>query len=177
MTAPAALVTSAFADFSENASPGDPAADVARLYALDEGGTTNLAFRRSDGTRVRFRPAVQSEMEAASEAEVFVPPARQHFHPGHPKAAGRGDSSGGIVGTAYNVASIVRNSIGKYTVTLTTGFSDANYAVLVTANHSVDTRVACAIISSATTFTVETFSPNGSNQDCDFSFAAFGDMS
>jgi hypothetical protein len=49
LNAPAAIVTNAFADFSENASPGEPAANVARLYALDVNTKTMLAYRDSAG--------------------------------------------------------------------------------------------------------------------------------
>lgn len=58
MTAPAALVTSMFADFAENASPGDPAADTARLYAKDDSGNTILAYRDSAGVESELPPGV-----------------------------------------------------------------------------------------------------------------------
>jgi hypothetical protein len=44
-------------DLAENASPGNPSADTARLYALDDSGTTVLAYRRSDASRVKLIPA------------------------------------------------------------------------------------------------------------------------
>jgi hypothetical protein len=50
MSALAALTGNTFADFSENAAPGDPAADTGRLYAKDVSGTTRLAYRDSAGT-------------------------------------------------------------------------------------------------------------------------------
>lgn len=60
MTAPAALIASMFADFSENV-PANPAADVARLYALDVGGSTLLAYRDSAGLqRILRAPAEAS---------------------------------------------------------------------------------------------------------------------
>ncbi len=69
----------------------------------------------------------------ACHSSTFGPPSRQRFHPGHPKAAGRGGSAGGVVGTAYRVATIVQDSTGIYTVTLTNAMADTNYWVLVTA--------------------------------------------
>lgn len=39
-----------FADFVENGSPGNPAANIGRLYAKDVTGTTKLAYRDSAGT-------------------------------------------------------------------------------------------------------------------------------
>lgn len=49
-SAAAALTGNSFADFDENASPGDPASDDARLYAVDDGGgITIMAYRDSGG--------------------------------------------------------------------------------------------------------------------------------
>jgi hypothetical protein len=49
LSAAAALTGNLYFDLDENASPGDPAADDARVYAKDVSGTTRLAFRDSAG--------------------------------------------------------------------------------------------------------------------------------
>ncbi|HEY1244245.1 MAG TPA: hypothetical protein VGF29_05370 [Hyphomicrobiaceae bacterium] len=58
MSALAALTGNMFADFAENASPGDPAADTARLYAKDDSGNTILAYRDSAGVESELPPGV-----------------------------------------------------------------------------------------------------------------------
>lgn len=41
-------------DIHEISAPGNPAADVARLYAKDSSGTTKLYYKRSDGTEIEL---------------------------------------------------------------------------------------------------------------------------
>jgi hypothetical protein len=61
--------------------------------------------------------------------------------------------------SAGNIASIVRNSVGTYTITLTTAMSDANYCVVVNEFHRVGssygTSSSVAIINSSS-FTIQT---------------------
>jgi hypothetical protein len=114
---------------------------------------------------------------AANSFDMFVTPGFQHFHPAHPKAVGRGGSSGGIVGTAFNVASIVRGSAGNYTVTMTNAMADTNYAIVPGLMSSAGEKWIRALPASASAFAVEignTF--NNGRDDQDFSFAVFGDM-
>lgn len=66
LTAPAALTGNSFADFDENAAPGDPAANDARLYAKDDAGVTIMAYRDSDGTE---RELLQSAVINRAYAE------------------------------------------------------------------------------------------------------------
>jgi hypothetical protein len=49
VSAAAALTSNMFVDVTENASPGDPAADDVRLYAKDVNGSSMLAYRDSAG--------------------------------------------------------------------------------------------------------------------------------
>jgi hypothetical protein len=180
MTAPAALVTSMFADFAENASPGDPAADTGRLYAQDDGaGVTDLRWRDSAGTNYSLRSATQAEMEAASTTKVVVA-SRQHFHPGHVKAAGRVNSSGSVVGTAYNVASVSQTGTGVYRVTLTNAMADTNYWVVASAVTDGIPGNSCLVswaVVSATVFDVTTKRAfDGGDKDAAFGFVVFGDM-
>jgi hypothetical protein len=178
--AAAALATAitTFADFSENASPGTPAADTARLYAADESGTTNLLFRDSAAVDSGLRNATQTEMETGTSVLRTVTPGRQHFHPGHPKAWGRASAAGSLVSGDYNVATVVRNSTGNYTVTLSTAMADTNYLVLPVIHEASTHRGASCVAVSTTTFTLLTFASNDPNVpfDCAFGFAVFGDM-
>jgi hypothetical protein len=116
-------------DFNENAAPGDPAADDARLYALDESGVTTLVYRRSDSSVAKLRPALQSEMETATANDVNVSPGRQHHHPGHPKAGGNLNGSGtpAFASGDYGMGSVTDNNTGDYTLALDTAFADTNY--------------------------------------------------
>jgi hypothetical protein len=78
MSVPAALIASTHADLGENASPGDPAADVARLYAKDVGGVTRLAYRDSAGTeRILDRAGeiiaiIENQQTSGTAADVLT---------------------------------------------------------------------------------------------------------
>lgn len=48
------LALTGYQDITEISTPSNPAADVARMYAFDDGGTTRLAFRDSSGTETVF---------------------------------------------------------------------------------------------------------------------------
>src|SRR5678816_293324 len=111
MSAAAALTGNMFADFDENASPGDPAADDARLYAYDDGGETVLAFRDSAGVISDLRIATQSQMETPNDGRI-VRADRQHHHPGHPKSW------------------VNFNGTGDYTVNQDTAFSSTSYCAV-----------------------------------------------
>jgi hypothetical protein len=108
--------------------PANPAADIARLYAIS--GSV-LEYRRSDGLLRKLRPATQAEMEAAASEEMWVPPNRQHFHPGAVKFWARVNVSGGVptLVADYGVASITDVNPGVLGVTFDTPFSSANYVV------------------------------------------------
>ena len=177
MTAAAALATAitTFADFTENASPGTPAANVARLHARDNGlGNSILAYMRDDGALIELREAFPAEMEAAASIGVFVTPARQHRHPGHPKAWAIVNSAG-TAQASYNV-STSRTGTGLYQMTLSTAMSGTSYAVIPsihgTAFGTVSTQVQ---ISSASVFIIRTASA-GVAADADFAFVVMGDQ-
>jgi hypothetical protein len=130
MTAAASLATGGtYFDFTENASPGTPGADVARLYALDDGsGNTVLAYIDSAATVTHLRGATAAEMEALT-ANRLTPVSLQHRHPGHPKAGGtfNGQGTPAITAGDYGLTSIADNGTGLYTITFDTAFSNANY--------------------------------------------------
>ena len=129
VSALAALVGSTHADFAENASPGNPAASTARVYAVSHDGLTTLAYRRSDGTVILLKPATQSNMETGTDVDRFVSPGRQHFHPGHPKAGGNLNGSGtpAFASGDYGMGAVTDNGTGNYTLALDTAFANTNY--------------------------------------------------
>jgi len=162
-----------YVDFSEG-SPGNPAADTARLYALDDSGTTRMAFKDSGGTTSTFYPAATAaEMEALT-ANRMVAVALQHRHPAHPKAWGA-INSGGTIAASSGVTSVSHPSTGHYTVTLTTAMSSTAYAVIGSVAGSGVPLTWGYGITSTTVFTVEV-TQSGSFADLGFSFVVFGDQ-
>jgi hypothetical protein len=80
--------------------------------------------------------ASRANMEAlADDVPLAVTPARQHFHPGHPKAWGRVQSDGALLAD-YNVASITKNGTGDYTVNIENNMGNTNYAIQLSVEHS-----------------------------------------
>lgn len=145
VSALAALVGSTHADFGENASPGTPVADTARLYAKDDSGTTLLAYRDSGSTeRELLGRATQAQMEAATDTRQAVSPGRQHFHPGHPKAGGNLNGTGtpAFASGDYGMGAVTDDSQGEWTLALDTAFADTNYWLNVFARHSSDGSLA-----------------------------------
>lgn len=76
--------------------------------------------------------ATQAQQETATSTSVFTSPGTQQYHPGMPKAWLRMTCVAGVVSiiASYNIASLVRNSAGNFTVTFTKAFSSAtNYGM------------------------------------------------
>ena len=78
--------------------------------------------------------ATQTELEAASAANVYSSPGRQQFHPGHPKAWVNFNSAGTIA-ASYNITSITDTGTGDWTVNIATDFSTSNYAGIITGGY------------------------------------------
>jgi hypothetical protein len=169
-------------DLAEVAEPAAPAANNVRLFVLDEGGQSNLIFKRADGTVGKIRPATQTEMEAGTTNDVFVSPGRQSFHLGHAKATGRGTGAGATVGTPYNVSSISRVGAGQYNVTLANAMADLNYWGIAAAQNIGPNGMISAHCTPISTTVVQVYTarPGAGGgsiaQDADFAFAVFGDM-
>jgi hypothetical protein len=121
--------------------------------------------------------ATAAEVEALDSSRA-VRASTMHRHPGVAKSAGRGASAGGITGTAYNVASITRNSTGNYTVAFTTALADANFAPIITARDASSGNIRVASWDNPTTAGFDVLIRNnaGTVQDCDFAFVVLGDM-
>jgi hypothetical protein len=74
--------------------------------------------------------ASQAQQAAFTSTTVYVTPGRQQFHPSASKAWVYWTVSGTTptVQASYNVSSVVRNGVGDYTITFTTGFASTAYA-------------------------------------------------
>jgi hypothetical protein len=124
---------------TEDATP-DTAADFVLSYdtsasTVKKVKPTNLAAGSS--------AADQSGMEAASSTSTYVSPGRQHFHPGHPKAAAKVTVSGGTPTlqstTDFNITSITDTGTGRLTITIATDFSDAHWVCAASIQSTPDT--------------------------------------
>lgn len=100
---------------------------VADTILLSDSAASNAAKRATITQFLTAVAAAQSDQETATSVVLPVTPGRQHFHPSAAKFFVKFDTSAAILGTAYNVSGIVRNSSGNYTVSFATSFSSANY--------------------------------------------------
>lgn len=75
--------------------------------------------------------ASKSNQIAAASSTVFITPSVQQFHPSATKfwCTFTTSAGGAVVTSSYNVATVVRNSLGKYTITYTVPFTTANYNI------------------------------------------------
>lgn len=148
VSAPAAATGNMFADFDENGAPGTPAANAARLYAFDDATVTRLAYKDNAGNITTLLPvATQAEMEART-ADRLVAVARQHFHPGHPKAGGNLDGSGTPAFRTgdYGMGAVTDNGLGNYELAFDTAFNSTDYWMTGFARFN-DASSACGIVS------------------------------
>jgi hypothetical protein len=86
--------------------------------------------------------ASQAEMETGTSVSVYVSPGRAQYHPGVAKAWCNfvGTNTGTFSPTTgHNVASVIRNGTGDYTVNFTTAFSGTSYANALSARLSTGT--------------------------------------
>lgn len=90
---------------------------------------TNIKQAASDTATGVLEIAVQSEMETPSSTTLAVTPARQHFHPGHPKFWVRANVTGGVpaIANSYNVTSVTDTGVGQMTTNIATDFSSADW--------------------------------------------------
>ena len=74
--------------------------------------------------------ASQAQMEGASANTVLVSPGVQQYHPGMAKSWILYDASADTILASYNVASVVKNGTGDYTISFSSNFTNTNYAVI-----------------------------------------------
>lgn len=98
--------TSGYVDMAEVAAPATPSADVARIYAVDSGGTTRLQFKDGSGNIINI-PA-SSDLQVFTASSTWVKPAfgtmafiQVWGGGGSGGRAGTGDGGGGGGGGAY----------------------------------------------------------------------------
>lgn len=80
------------------------------------------------GGNTYIQQATKPEMLADSSTWSIITPSVIRYHPGIAKAWVRFAGTSTILGS-YNVASITDNGTGDFTITFTTAFEDANYAI------------------------------------------------
>lgn len=106
------------------------------------------------GTGTSGLVATQAQVVAESGSTAPVISSRVRYSPGVSKARGVFVGATAVVESSYNVAAVVRNAVGNYTVTFATPFAAANYSVDVaaqlTGGNSVqaiyDTRTAGTLV-------------------------------
>jgi len=144
-------------------------------------GTAWLAESASDTMRGTQENAVQSEMESASSTTLNVVPGRQQFHPSACKCWGKFNGTGTVsLDANYNTTSLTDDGTGKYTITIATDMSSANYAALADGNVAGSSG---ALAVNAHTLAAGTFkifsSDNNTDTDTDpnvCGYALFGDQ-
>lgn len=121
--------------------------------------------------------ATQAQMETGTSTAVVVTPGRTQYHPGVAKAWGKFAGATGTVAVSHNVTSVVRNALGEYTITIATDFSGADYAILLSVEHSASADLRAATIAAGT---FQIFARNGADSasidPTSISFACFGDQ-
>lgn len=107
-------------------------------FSLDDTEKTLILQRRGTDWyeigRTGVTAASQAQMEAATDTTTAATPGRAQYHPGVCKAwvnfdgtavTGAADLTG--VGASHNIASVVDNAVGDYSINIDTDFSGASY--------------------------------------------------
>jgi hypothetical protein len=116
------------------------AGDIAEFTNESAVGTSGTTWRmtdfvKSDGSPLNLTSsnltgvtATQALQEAAASTTTFVPPGRQHFHPGHIKSWLNWTSiTTTSIAANYGISSVTDGGVGIHTVNFSTSFSSANY--------------------------------------------------
>ena len=138
---------------------------------------TNNEFEMAAQAGAGLSQATQAAIEAQTNEDTYIPPDLIKHSPGVAKCWGYFGGTGTVtVIASHNFDSITDNGTGQYTLTITTDFSSASYAALVT-------RVLGAPGHDGVhTFAVGSFQVKLVNEgdtateDADFCVAAFGDQ-
>lgn len=162
------------------AARGDLILRGASAFAYKNLGASGT-FLASDGTDLIYRAlAAQSDMETGTNLILPVSPGVQKYHPAHPKVQGRFNSSGTLLGSNgvdyFGITSVVRNSAGSYTVTLSTAMAGTNYGVIATPQSGAAIAIMGITITSSTVFTINSLTTTASGTDASIQFAVFGDL-
>jgi hypothetical protein len=139
-----AMAAIALADLTDEGSPA--AGDYILLYGA-EGDLRKSNWNTlpggggaaSDTASGVIELAIQSEMEAGTDVVRAVVPGRQQFHDSACKFWVYWTGNSTTILRDYNVDSVANTAAGDADVTITTDFSDANWAGFVTTNDSTAT--------------------------------------
>lgn len=125
--------------------------------------------------------ATQAEIETGTDVVRAVTPGRVQHHRGVAKAWAKfAGATGTLASGSLNVASVVRDSPGDYTITFTTAFSSADYAVMPSYLESDITSTPVVLYvrtQAAGSFTLHCDDTAGTDADPDqIYFVCFGDQ-
>lgn len=96
----------------------------------------HIPTQQSVKAYVDARAASQAEQEAGTETGKYVAPATQQYHSSASKAWIQFDGTNTtIIAGWYNIASLIDNGVGDYTVNFLVPFSSADYVVAVSAGN------------------------------------------
>jgi hypothetical protein len=121
--------------------------------------------------------ATKSVQQAGVSTTTIVTPAQQQSHPSAAKAWVTFVGTTGAIQDSYNVASVSRSSAGAYVVTLTTPFTDVNYATVVTPEGTgVGGLIGRVVSQTVSVINVSTLNTSNNNSDptLNVSVVAFG---
>jgi hypothetical protein len=130
--------------------------------------------------------ATQAEAEAESNVDKYIPPDLIKNSPGVAKVWISNNATGTTAEASYNVTSTAKAGTGRYTITIATDFSSADYAIVATLQLNWAGFVATPNDSdgnaaTAGAFEIGTFTHNNSTDPAyanyEHSAAAFGDQS
>lgn len=133
---------------------------------MSEGGGNNRIFVfKADGSAVvgATSVATQSDQEMATSTTAYVTPGRQHFHPSALKSWATISMAAALL-AGYNVASVVDNGTGNFTVNWTTAFSAATYPA-VPGIHGTNGRACKCSAKAVGSVTLDVTDFSNSNQE------------
>jgi hypothetical protein len=157
--------------------PSELAAGTDGYFLKTQGGSANpvWAAAASGGPS----QAVQSDIEAETNEDTYLPPDLVHFAPSAAKFYVKFDASAGVQGTAYNTTSVADNGTGDWTVTIGTDFSSADWACSCTieTGYTRSANIASSGGQAAGTLQVRSTDNNGTMSDGVYMHVAgFGDL-
>lgn len=96
-------------------------------------GSRKAVLAGAANSLINIAAATKAQMQAGTDNTLVVTPQQFNNHDGAAKAWVNFTPGGGgaTVNASYNVTSVVRNGAGDYTITFTTAFTTANYAVSI----------------------------------------------
>ena len=97
--------------------------------------------------------ASKAQQIAGASNIVYTTPSVQQYHNSAAKAWVRFLGSNGAIQSSYNIASVIRNGFGNYTITFTNPFSDTSYICLPSTEQQVGVTHYTRIIRDTTTIT------------------------